>query len=555
METTQNELNQLRQKFQLLEGDRKAYYEMSMTTMKDNKETIASLRAESKMLRKDLAVVQRQSRSDGPSDASCPEETIELEKNVSVLRKNYDALKSTVDGKKEQLSLLRDEAKSLQLESKKPNAEDSPLTRKIRLLENRLDKAMIKYNEAQSIRKTYDQIVRRLKEERIGFDNQLAGIEKTLQAKEHDFQELVLLCGDATHAKDSVIQELEHGRCRLLDDRKQREKEMKSKKEMVSVKNDIVNRMEKREQIRTDMIAKANGDLSTDEENQLRASVALNNLSQSKVADENSKQKNIIDVFEDAFKKIKEATGVSDVNEVIQKIVSQEDTQKNLKDLTFENQEKLEKLNQNKQKKSQKVDDIKYSGTSGGHRRKMVDDEEEKLAQASTKLERNRLRYERIAKILINVKAGIAHLTDKLESVQPDHHMMMMNDDTVVDILGGCETILVGLLNKISAESDIEMLMQMKSDFNEVEIIPTRPFNQRVALNIISDIIEDEGDDYDIGDLGLDDEIDEELTRDRIKKASNTIMLSFDKKTKKKVPKGSSTASFNNSSTSKRKKK
>ena len=32
---------------------------------------------------------------------------------------------------------------------------------------------MIKFNEAQSIRKTYEQILRRLKEERIGFDNQL----------------------------------------------------------------------------------------------------------------------------------------------------------------------------------------------------------------------------------------------------------------------------------------------------------------------------------------------------------------------------------------------
>ena len=45
--------------------------------------------------------------------------------------------------------------------------------RQIRTLENRLDKAMIKYNEAQSIRKTYDQIVKRLKEERVNFDNQV----------------------------------------------------------------------------------------------------------------------------------------------------------------------------------------------------------------------------------------------------------------------------------------------------------------------------------------------------------------------------------------------
>jgi hypothetical protein len=63
------------------------------------------------------------------------------------------------------------------------------------MLENRLDKAMIKYNEAQSIRKTYEQIVKRLKEERVGFDNQLAAIERTLAAKTHDYEELLLLSG------------------------------------------------------------------------------------------------------------------------------------------------------------------------------------------------------------------------------------------------------------------------------------------------------------------------------------------------------------------------
>ncbi len=49
--------------------------------------------------------------------------------------------------------------------------DDNPYMRKIRMLENRLDKAMIKYNEAQSIKRTYELIVKRLKEERVGYDN------------------------------------------------------------------------------------------------------------------------------------------------------------------------------------------------------------------------------------------------------------------------------------------------------------------------------------------------------------------------------------------------
>jgi hypothetical protein len=51
-----------------------------------------------------------------------------------------------------------------------------------------------------------------------------------------------------------------------------------------------------------------------------------------------------IDIFEAAFRKIKDATGVSDVNEVIQKIVSQEGTTENLMLLTKDNQAKLRLL-------------------------------------------------------------------------------------------------------------------------------------------------------------------------------------------------------------------
>ena len=73
---------------------------------------------------------------------------------------------------------------------------------------HRLDKAMIKYNEAQSIRTTYTQIVKRLKEERVGFDNQLQALERTLKSKQRDYEELLFLSGDANHAREVSQMEL-----------------------------------------------------------------------------------------------------------------------------------------------------------------------------------------------------------------------------------------------------------------------------------------------------------------------------------------------------------
>lgn len=40
---------------------------------------------------------------------------------------------------------------------------------------------MIKYNEAISIKKTYEIILKRLKEERLSYDKQLEGMEKAIK--------------------------------------------------------------------------------------------------------------------------------------------------------------------------------------------------------------------------------------------------------------------------------------------------------------------------------------------------------------------------------------
>lgn len=134
---------------------------------------------------------------------------------------------------------VKDELADLELEARRPTAEDSPLTRKIRMLENRLDKAMIKYNEAQSIKKTYEQIVKRLTEERVGFDNQLSAIERTLAAKQHDYEELLLLSGDATHAREMAGQAAEKAKQKYKDEAEMRAKDLQERQILVQQKEAV----------------------------------------------------------------------------------------------------------------------------------------------------------------------------------------------------------------------------------------------------------------------------------------------------------------------------
>ena len=577
---TESELEDLRQKFHLLEGDRKAYYEMSMHTMKSNKVLVAQLRDQNKSLRRGLASIQRETRTaSGAGMTTDQQEMSELSRSVTNLRRQHDKLIATVDTKSIALAAIRDKAGELEADGTQPLTEDTPTTRRIRMLENRLDKAMIKYNEAQSIRKTYEQIVKRLNEERVGFDNQLAALERTLSAKEHDFQELLLLSTDAQHARDVTQQELERVRNTYQSAKRARERDVRERQEIFQIRTEVTHRMQQREQARIDIVDDAVGSVTEEEEERMEAEKRARGVLNGEDDGGAEQAAQSLSVFEDAFEKIKEATGVSDIPEVIHKIVNQEDTQNNLMSLTKENQGKIESLRGSLEVASSRVDEIKYSGSGTTQKRKLVDDHEANLTAASAKLERSKLKAERMTSVLINVKAGIEHIADRIEPHRDDKQQtLQITDETVVEVLYQCENIVEKLLTEAKRRSggrgqqdvvgassvsgdassldsggasgssdffaDSKDTLELAQQVTDRQVMETRPFNQRVTLptgdgpnldSIAEDDREDDGDGRDSMGPGGDDD---ELTRDKIKRASSAFTTQHDRAQRKKERKG-----------------
>jgi hypothetical protein len=214
------------------------------------------------------------------------------------------------------------------------------------MLENRLDKAMIKYNEAMSIKKTYELIVKRLKDERVGYDNQLAAIEQSLKGKEHDFEELLLLSHDANHAKELAEADLRKFELQIDQKRRNRQKEITEQREMIEQKQEKM----PTEKLRAmnDTQSKLGSSQNMDVEP--RAGLGLfGSLNQVKSAHkpkadhphEATSEIDALQGFEEEMRRVREATGVTDVNEIIQKFSTQQDTHKNLVDLKKTNEFKL----------------------------------------------------------------------------------------------------------------------------------------------------------------------------------------------------------------------
>jgi len=430
----EDQLDHLKTKITRLDGDRRELFMSGEETKKKNNDAIEQLKQENRELKRLRDEYLQNKRAVTPGlGASSMSRTGGFEvvtnemKNEAYWKRRLDEAKNMSKSKKKQLVILQDKLREVS-DDKFGAVDESPLMRTIRILENRLDKVMIKYNEAQSIRKTYEQIVKRLKEERVGYDNQLAAIERSLKGKEHDFEELLLLKHDASHAKELAQAELRKYEQKKSAVRDLRDTYLGDKKTSIQNKDEYIQKLERREMERGEKgDARSHNDIAPD----YYAGSDLAN------ADSNTNRQKLKD-YDEAFRRIYEATGVSDVNDIIQKYTTQDETSKSLNDLKQEYLEKIEYLNNEKARIRAELNTLKYEAGENLSR-KQFDEIENNVNEVSNKCERARLKYERVSKVLINAKAGIEHLAHKLETHElPGKATISVTDETLVEALSQC---------------------------------------------------------------------------------------------------------------------
>jgi len=279
---------------------------------------------------------------------------------------------------------------------------------------------MIKYNEAQSIRKTYEQIVKRLKEERIGYDNQLAAIERSLKGKEHDYVELLLLSHDAKHAKELALSELKKYKHKKEAVGKLREKYTLEKRKQLENKHEIITRQEKQQQQREEE------SLAERERNQ---SVDNQYENFEKIQAEQLAMKNKTLDFKEGFRKLYEATGTTNVNDIIIKFVTQDETIGSLTSLERNYTDRIAKLTNERNQLKETLANLKYE-KQDTQTRKQIEEIEKTVNENSIKCERFKLKYQRIHRILIASRAGVEHLSKELSFFSIDENEKLGEDIT-----------------------------------------------------------------------------------------------------------------------------
>lgn len=341
----QEQISEITKKIQLLEGDRKAYYESSQWSIKKNREIIARMRQENKTLHKTLADLL--AGDDKVIDEAFEGRHVEraalrnksgktaimiIDQKVCDSKKRLNALKSTSEARRRKLNELQTQHD--QMIKDKSAAEEldkgeSEAAQHLRQLENRLDKARLKSQEADHISKVYEKIKAHLQQESLTFHNQLDAQEADILKTRHELKEVQSMYSDAQVARDDAKEELARHEAIVYKERKEREEALAELKLQAEEKKAHAERVERRLQ------RQALGEQELGQEGQKPA-----------LSEEEQEKK--ITTFEEAFIRIKEATGVSDVQEVVDRFRSQGETQKHLEELKTNNKKQLDRLKEEK---------------------------------------------------------------------------------------------------------------------------------------------------------------------------------------------------------------
>ena len=556
------EVDDLRERMLLLQQERRANIDKLEANKVANDTEIRSLKEDNTKMKMKLSSLQKSAALD--NDGNNRSDIDSLKKMVLQKRYEYDAHKSAVLKLSTKLTKLEDEARCL-VKEQRPNLEEGPLARQIRSLEDRLDKAMIQYNEAHGICSTYEHIVKRLVEEKESFNNQLTALERTLESKHHDLEELTLLSADANHAREMAQQNLQKAKVALEDGKSRRLREIRDRQQHVRIRKQMIAKHERSEDEKRKIVGSAINNSNNNNNNDLdlmTMPVPIGGNRYSNNMQSTVDQEHALNVYEAAFRKIKDATGVNNVDNVIRKVLGQSSTTDNLKSVTLQNQVKLENLRQLQAFLILDVDKMKHiSDVSGSSQSAKAIDEHHELLYFRTSLsERTKSRLDCVSLLIMSIKAGVEHLREKFTNLRGFAEFDVVSghgtllEDQLSAVIRSSGDLLVDVLRK-TEDNELQQLVEPSSPppppvSNQQQYAaknlqnrrPTttqgvnggdRPFNQRITLPSAKETSAFDHDFSETEEFGTSSDFDaeEEISRDGVKKASSIVIAMEDRRT------------------------
>ncbi|XP_046292400.1 outer dynein arm-docking complex subunit 3 isoform X2 [Marmota monax] len=455
---------ELQRKIQLLESDRKAFYESSQWNIKKNQDTISQLREETKILQLQLTDLLQQALE-------------HLDHQLSEKVKQVNALRHQVVLRQKRLEELQLQHSLRQLEMTEAQNCNTEEAKTLRNLENRLEKARMKAEEAEHITNVYLQLKAYLQEESLNLDNRLDSMEAEVVRTKQEVEELHVVNQEALNAQDIAKNQLQYLEETVIRERKSRERFISDCKKRAEEKKLQNERMERKTQ-REHILLQSDDTL----QDHLRAK------------DEELRRRWNMYQMETIFGKVKDATGVAETHSVVRRFVAQGDTFAQLEALKSENQQTLMRLKEEKQRLQRELEDLKYSGEAMMvSQQKMQTEMQENLKIEGQRHADAQDQLERTLRAMQTTKENLEHLASKLNHVKVENGRFAGKEldpnagDYLQNLLGLVEEKLLKLQAQLESHDVPEMLRHIADREFYATLEGKLPqYNTRIPLHLAS---------------------------------------------------------------------
>ena len=203
------QLQELQKQHKHLDMDRRAYTEDSQLQLKKQQAVIDKLRKDNNTIKCDIAeLVRSQCRPVSSSEQDTMHKMQDQSEKYSIAiereLKNIELIE-------DQISLMKHKCQNQRRSMGGVNASKNNIFmihKQIGILENRLDKSLIKYNEAIAHNKVLTDDIDNLRRERVVFENIYRKIERELQDRKQKMIEIIETSNQSYEQRDSYQQEI-----------------------------------------------------------------------------------------------------------------------------------------------------------------------------------------------------------------------------------------------------------------------------------------------------------------------------------------------------------
>jgi chromosome segregation ATPase len=421
----QQELGQLQKEYRNMEVNRRAYADESQALLRKQQANIDKLRKDNETLKNDIAVILR--GSSRPMSTTQQEFIQALTDQGDKYATSIEFERANIQTMEEQIQIMR--AKTLQQRRAMGGVNASKenhfmIQKQIHILENRLDKSLIKFNEAISHNKSLRDKIDDLRRERVVFENIYRKMERELQDRKRHMAEIIEISNQSYEQRDTFQMEVAAIEQANRKEQEEFEEQMGTLGRLLDTELQLpapgaglLTRAKSLSGLAATGSPSSKGGT-------MRTSLSRGTLGGTKELEGEGADGGPREIdfheraqnFEEAFQKIKAATGITEVDELVRTFIKNEEHNFSLFNYVNEQNNEIEKLEEQiQQLREEELRFTQESGNDVNQHKEILKDLESKLATSESMAEKYEQRCQDLQRITESLKRGMQSIFSKFD--------------------------------------------------------------------------------------------------------------------------------------------